>query len=92
MANVAPPMLGFLLEQARSCLGGAGQNTALLHINVITNLQRNDCDLMMLLIVPLHLLFHLRLESELKVTSTGKLFLCNITALNNALCFVLKIL
>ena len=59
MKNIVLAMKESSLEQVGSHLAGTEWKTACSHINVITNLPRNDCTLPISFIVLSRLLFHL---------------------------------
>ena len=56
--NIVPAIPGYRLEQVESRLAGPARKTSWLHINVRTNLCRNDCSCLISSIVPSRLLSH----------------------------------
>ena len=71
MKNIVLAMVESCLEQAGSDLAGTEWKTSRSHINVITNLRRNVCILLISFIVLSRLLFHLcsHINSPLDVRS-----------------------
>ena len=59
MENIVLAMVESCLEQAGSHLAGTEWKSSWSHINIITNLRRNDCFLLIFFIVLFRLLFHL---------------------------------